>query len=337
MKLKDNPLTKSNICREARRKYGMEMPIRKLARIVYEENKLLFKDFEDARIFMRYIEGKQGKGSRDLNSKTEFYMEQHRTTNPYNLPVSDEIEYLPYPITGHKRIGVMSDIHVPYHNMEALTDAISFLKNEKIDGLLLNGDTIDCHLLSRFTKNPKMRDFKGELDTFKALIEVFKKEFNCRIYFKLGNHEERYEKFLLEKAHELIGVQEFEFQNILKARAEGIEVIGDKRIIKINSLNAIHGHEYIGGISAPVNIARGLYLRGKTSAFQGHNHSTSEHTETDMNGKITTTWSVGCLSELHPAYMPLNKWNHGVAVVDIDTNGDDYQFRNKRIFKGKVL
>jgi predicted phosphodiesterase len=334
---KDNPLLKMNICREYRKKYGVDIPIRKLARIIYSENILKFKDYENARLCLRYIEGKAGSKNRKKVEKTEFFMKEKRPENPYNLPVSDETEYIPYVIKGHKRMGVMSDVHVPYHNMAALTAAISFLKKEKIDGLLLNGDTIDCHLLSRFTKNPKMRDFKGELDTFKALIEVFKKEFNCRIYFKLGNHEERYEKFLLEKASELKGVDEFEFENILKARAEGIEVIGDKRIIKLNSLNGIHGHEYIGGISAPVNIARGLYLKGKTSAFQGHNHSTSEHTETDMNGKITTTWSVGCLSELHPAYMPLNKWNHGVAVVDLDSNGDDYQFRNKRIYKGKVL
>jgi len=80
-----------------------------------------------------------------------------------------------------------------------------------------------------------------------------------------------------------------------------------------------------------------LYLRGKTSAFQGHNHSTSEHTEPDMNGKITTTFSIGCLSELHPMYMPLNKWNHGCADVDLDPNGEDYEFRNKRIYKGRIL
>jgi predicted phosphodiesterase len=327
-------MTKADIARNYRRKFGVEMPTLKLARIMFKEEKLTFKDVEDARYALRSIEGKSSE------NRTKVFPEfivPDRPRNPYNLPKSDETDYTPFRISGHKRIGVMSDIHVPYHNIVALTAAISFLKKEKIDGLLLNGDTIDCHLLSRFTKNPKMRDFKGELDTFKELINVLKKELKCKIYFKIGNHEERYEKFLLEKAHELMGVEEFEFENILKARAEGIEVIGGKRIIKLNSLNAIHGHEYIGGISAPVNIARGLYLKGKTSAFQGHNHSTSEHTETDMNGKITTTWSVGCLCELHPSYMPLNKWNHGVAVVDIDSNGDDYQFRNKRIYEGKVL
>jgi predicted phosphodiesterase len=324
--------------RKYRAQYGAKKPTLALARIMYEENKLLFNDVEDARDKLRYIEGKHGKAvKKRLGNRSEFVIEESRPYNPYNLPDSDETDYLPYIFTGHKRIGILSDIHVPYHNIASLTAAISFLKKEKIDGLLLNGDTLDCHRLSRFVKDPNKRNFKGELDVFKAMFEIFEKQFKCKIYFKLGNHDERYQAFLCEKAGELKGIEEFEFENIIKARARGIEVIGDKRVMKLNSLNGIHGHEYIGGISAPVNVARGLYLRGKVSAFQGHNHSSSEHTETDMNGKITTTWSIGCLSELHPYYMPLNKWNHGCAVVDLDENGEDFEFRNKRIYKGKVL
>jgi hypothetical protein len=56
-----------------------------------------------------------------------------------------------------------------------------------------------------------------------------------------------------------------------------------------------------------------------------------------MNGKIVTTWSIGCLSELHPAYMPLNKWNNGCAIVYLHEDGEQYDFINKRIYKGKVL
>jgi len=128
-------------------------------------------------------------------------------------------------------------------------------------------------------------------------------------------------------------------QDILdrKARANGIEIIADKRYMKMNDLCVIHGHEYVGGISAPVNPARGLFLKGKVSCIQGHNHQTSEHTEPTMTGKMVTTWSLGCMSELHPAYMPLNKWNHGFAVVDLDDNGLDFEVRNKRVLKGKVL
>ena len=328
---------KSEKVKEFRTKYP-DMPTLKLARIIYNDNKLLFKNVENARDMLRYIEGK--KGVKRLNAKvlkSEFYKEEDRPKNPYNLPISDETIYEPFIISGFNKVGILSDVHLPYHNIDALTCAISYLQKEKVDAVLLNGDTMDCHHLSRFTRDPKKRDFKYELDTLKSFIEVIEKQLKCKIFFKVGNHEARYEKFLMEKAHELKGIEEFQFENIIKSRAKGIDMIDSNRYMKLNELNGIHGHEYIGGISAPVNVARGLYLRGKVSAFQGHNHSTSEHSETDMNGKITTTWSIGCLSELHPAYMPLNKWNWGCAMVELDKNGRDYQFFNKRIFNGRIL
>jgi predicted phosphodiesterase len=327
-------MNKSDIARQYREEHGWDMPTMKLARIMYAENNLTFKNVEDARLFLRYIEGKLGPKVRKF--KTIIPMPE-RPKNPYNLPDSDETEFVPYEIKGHKRVAILSDIHVPYHNIASITAALDYLKKSKPDALLLNGDTIDCHRLSRFIKDPKKRNFKLELDTFKALFDVFEKELNCKIYFKLGNHEERYEHFLYEKAGELVGIEEFEFQNIIKARARGIEVIADKRPMKLNNLWGIHGHEYVGGISAPVNPARGLFLKSKVSCFQGHNHQTSEHTEPTLSGKMVTTWSLGCLSELHPAYMPLNKWNHGFAEVDLDANGEDFEFKNKRIFQGKIL
>lgn len=324
-------MTKTEIARQYRDNHGMEMPTLKLARIMYSENKLSFKHLEDARNFLRKIEGKSGKVSKITHPAPE------RPRNPYALPVSDEREYLPFEIKGHKRVAIFSDIHVPFHSIDCITSAIDFCKKEKPDALLLNGDTIDFFRLSRFIKDPRKRSFKQELDTFRALIDVFKKELDCKIIFKLGNHEERYEHFLFEKAKELVGVEEFEFENIIKARASGIDIVSDKRVIKLNDLFDIHGHEYVGGISAPVNPARGLFLRGKVSCIQGHNHQTSEHTEPTMSGKMITTWSLGCMCELHPPYMPLNKWNHGFAIVDLDDNGTDFEVRNKRILKGKVL
>lgn len=330
-------MKKSDIARSYRKKHGMDMPSLKLARIIYKENNLSFKDVEEARNVLRYIEGKQGKHNRKSAENTEFFVQEQRTRTPYDIPKSEAEDYSPFEIRGHKRIGILSDIHLPYHNEVALATAIKKLKDVKIDALLLNGDTIDCHSLSRWVKDPKKRDFAFELSMFKDMMNAFKKHLKCKIYFKIGNHEARYQRFLIEKAGELVGIEEFEFENILKARAEGIDVIASNRYMKLNDLNGIHGHEYIGGSIAPVNVARGLYLRAKTSAFQGHNHQTSEHTETDMNGNITTTWSIGCLSELHPEYMPLNKWNHGFAWVDLSDNGKDYEFHNKRIYNGKVL
>jgi predicted phosphodiesterase len=327
---------KSDTAREFRDRYGMEMPTLQLARIMYKETNPLFNNVEDARQILRYIEGKNGDAKiRKVVKDSKYFLEESRPKNPYKLPESDEIPYEPFILKGHKRLAILSDIHIPYHSMAAITAALDFCKKEKPDALLLNGDVLDCFQLSRFVKDPRKRHFAEELRIFKEMMDIFKREFNCNIYFKYGNHEERYEHFLFTKAKELVGVDEFELENIIKARANGIEIIKDKRIIHASGLNIIHGHEFSTAFFSPVNVARGLFLRGKTSALQGHSHQTSSHTESDMNGKITTTWSSGCLSELHPNFAPINKWNWGFAIVDID--GKSFNVRNKTIYKGEVF
>jgi len=329
-------MQKSELVRDWRKKHP-DMPSLKLARIIYNDanNNLLFPSLESVRSSLRCIEGKNGKLLRKAVVDKTLFLNKERSKNPYNLPESDETQYTPYNLKA-SRVLLLSDIHIPYHSIAALTAVFDFAKKEKPDAILLNGDTLDFFGLSKFCKDPRKRSFAAELQSFKELIAIIQKLFpSAKLYLKIGNHEERYLHYLFMKAKELVGVEEFELENIIKARANGIEIIGDKRIINANGLNIIHGHEFASGFFSPVNVARGLFLRGKTSAIQGHNHQSSEHTESNMNGKITTTWSTGCLCELHPEYMPINKWNTGFAMIDMGE--DDFEVRNKRIYKGKIL
>jgi predicted phosphodiesterase len=326
------PLTQTDLARKYRDTHGAKMPARKLARIMYAENKLLFKDAEAARHTLRAIEGKVGKKAK--YKVTHAYPE--RVKNPYNIPDSDAEPYLPYFIKGHKRGLILNDIHIPYHDVEALTAVLDFAKKEKPDFIFVNGDLLDFHQLSYFEKDPKKKSFSTELSIFKQFFEILQKKFKCRIYFKFGNHEERYQKFLWQKAKELDGVPEFELSNIIKARAEGIDVIENKRIVMIGKLPFIHGHETGRGVFNPVNAARGLMLRAKHSAVKGDCHNTSEHATKDILGKFMTTWSVGCLCGLTPQWLPINEWNHGFAMIDLNPAGE-YKFRNFRISDGKIL
>lgn len=322
------------IAREYRKKYGPKMPTLTLARIMYKEAPEQFNSVESARSALRYIEGKNGVRNRNKLIDNSLVIEQERPKNPWKLPDSDETIYEPYVIRS-KKLAVLSDIHVPYHSISALTCAFDKIATEKPDTILLNGDTIDMYQLSRFMKDSRKRSVAHELKAVNDLLDVMS-QFNAKIIYKLGNHDERFEHYMMHKAPELLGIPEFRLENLLKAYERGMTVVGEKRVIKANKLNIIHGHEY-PSVFSPVNIARGLYMKGKVSAMQGHNHQVSEHTETDMNGEITTTWSLGCLCELNPAYMPLNRWSQGMAIVELSDNDKDFEVRNYRIYKGKIL
>ena len=323
-------MTKADIARSYRDKYGMDMPTLRLARIMYDENNLSFKNVEDARSFLRAIEGKK-KGS---NMKIT-HKHPERPKNPYNLPDSDAKEYTPYIMPYFEKVGIINDVHLPYHNIAALTAAIDFLKLMEVNAVFINGDLLDFHQLSYFEKDPKAKRFSEELDTMKQFFDIISKEISSKIFFKFGNHEERYSKFLVQKAGEISDLQEFDLENIIKRRFD-CEIIKDKRIVVINGLPYIHGHEFGRGVFSPVNAARGLFMQAKHSAVKGDCHTTSEHTEPDIMGKIMTTYSIGSLCELNPKWLPLNKWNHGVAVQH-NRGENQYHLENRRIYKGTLI
>jgi len=332
-------MEKIDIAREYRTRYGSEMPTLKLARILYEDHKLTFKDVEDARSGLRYIEGKLGAKKRKQLADKSLIMEGERTKSPYNLPKSDEEGYEIFNITegkDYKKGFIMNDIHLPYHNLQALEAAIAFAEEEKPDFIFLNGDIVDFHAVSYFQKDPRKKRFSEELDMLKDFVEELNRIFKCKIYYKFGKHEERYDSFLFQKAHELVGVDEFNLEALVLKRCPDVTVIKEKRIVSIAGLPFIHGHEFGRAIFSPVNAARGLFLQAKHSCVKGDCHTTSSHSERDILGKISTTHSIGALCGLTPKWLPLNKWNAGFAMIDI-IGDNSYRFRNYQIIDGKVV
>lgn len=167
----------------------------------------------------------------------------------------------------------------------------------------------------------------------RALLDVFQKELpKAKIYFKMGNHEDRYEKYLIGKAPELLGCSEFRLDVLLKLGERRIEFITDKRMIKAGGLSIFHGHEL--NINSIVNPARTLYLKAKVSALCGHLHRPSGHSVKRADGHIVGTWSTGHLGEESPLYAPFNDWQHGFAVIDL--NGKEFEVNNYKIMKGKI-
>lgn len=239
-------------------------------------------------------------------------------------------------IDGPHKALVLSDVHIPFHDRDALELALQYGADRKATLILLNGDIVDHYALSRWETNPKLRDFPAEVRATIKFLSGLRKAFpKARIVYKHGNHEERYERYLRLKAPELLGVDAFEWSEIYSLADHDIELVSQKRPILLGDLNVIHGHEYVFQISNPVNPARGMYLRAKAHVLGGHFHQTSQHSEKSIEQKVFSAWSTSALCDLHPEYRPLNPWNHGFAFVEIDKDGA-FRVENLRIVAGKV-
>lgn len=255
--------------------------------------------------------------------------------NKYNLPDSFEESFDSFYVPNiYKKILVLSDLHVPYHNIPAIEATIDHAIKFNVDYVLINGDLVDEHSLSKFLVDPRKRNFVQEIETTNLLLDELQRALPlAKILFKPGNHDDRLEKYLMRKAPELLGFEEYKLANLLKMYARNIDVVENMRVIWAGKLAILHGHE-INMRGTTVNPARTLYLKTKTSCICGHLHVSSQHTEKRLDGHLISTWSVGHLAEEHPRYAPINNWNLGFCVVDFDK--EFYEVSNYKIIHNKV-
>lgn len=312
-----------------------DAPARTLARRVVSETGGAIT-LEQARHRVRMALGIHGERHRKNSTTKNLHRAPRAAGQVVAMPATQAEPWLPHDLGVVGKVGVLSDIHVPYHDETALRAAVDHLRAEQIDALLLNGDWADFYSISRHEKNPKHRNFKAELQAVRQLLEWLRQEFpGVPIVAKLGNHEERWEKWLWAHAPEISDEPIMSLDHWFGFDKLGIELVKDKRIVMAGQLPILHGHEKGNGISSPVNQARGAFLRLHHTVLEGHGHRTSTHSEPDMFGRETVCFSTGCLCDLRPAYAVLNKWNHGAAIVEVHADGS-FDVENFRVQAGKV-
>lgn len=288
-----------------------------------------FHSYERARTAIRDVCSKANSGHLKVPKPVE---------NPLPpIPESKAKPWDPFLIEEPCTALVISDLHFPYHDTGAITTTLEYADPLNPTLVLINGDLADNHSLSKFEGNPENKDFAAEVAAQRQFLAHLRARYpKARIVLKMGNHDEWYWRYLWRKAPELLGCDFMGYDKVIEADKHGVEIVSDQRIIMLGKLPVLHGHEWRGGISTPVNPARGAFLKAIDCVLQGHLHRASEHSETTLLGRLITTWSTGCLCHMHPEYARINRWSQGFAVVHV-AQGGDFRVDNRRILHGKVL
>lgn len=315
-----------------------DAPAMTLAKRAFAQNPTLWPNLEACRTAVRKRLGVQGEGSHKGADATGL----RRKPRPAGWmdvipePLLPQNTWAAVQIDGPQRVAILSDLHIPFHDPAALEVALTHSEQRKPTIILLNGDIADHYAQSFWQTDPRLRNFPEEVRQVKFFLRGLRKRFpRAKIIYKLGNHEERWDRYLRHKAPELLGVDEFDWKNVFHLAEYKIDLVDSKKPIRLGKLNVIHGHEYRFAISSPVNPARGLYLKGQAHTLGGHFHQTSQHSAKSIEQHVVGAWSVGCLCDLHPEYAPLNNWNHGFAFVAAEKCGT-FNVDNYKIISGKV-
>jgi len=112
-----------------------------LAKRAKKERPETFATVETARTMIRTIRGAIGK--HNLRSATQIRPKGKAGQKP-KMPPSLAEAWEPVQVDA-KRIGIISDVHIPYHSEIAFEAAVKRLKTMRLDCLLIKGDFADFY------------------------------------------------------------------------------------------------------------------------------------------------------------------------------------------------
>ena len=330
-------MSKDNAKAEAIRKHFYST---NLTRVDFERENYSSYGFETQKNFHRHLT----RCGITVANRSEYFKQTRPQAKieSFNLDELDSFgiepgigkEYTSARLPEHlKKIGILSDIHVPFHSLEALTCAIKYLREQEIDCLYLNGDTFDFYSISRHEKEKDLRDFPREIEMARNFLQKLRDIFpTIPIYFKAGNHENRFQRYLFSQAEEFAGLHELQFDKFFRMDHLKIEWVEDWQGMEMGDLLVCHGHEIMAG---GMNPSQTTFNKTFCNTLIGHVHRTTSTIKKNGFKKFIHSYSTGCLTHLSPKYYPFAQHNHGFALVEIIDGLSKVQ--NIMIKDGKIV
>jgi len=294
-----------------------------LTRADFEKENFSSYGFESQKNFHRHLSrcgiSVKARSEHFKKNRPNAIIESFDLSEVDNFGIEDSLgkEYTSLKITDDfKKVGILSDIHVPYHSLSALTCAIKYLRDQQIDCLILNGDVFDFYAISRHEKEKDLRDFPREIEMGRNFLQKIRDLFpTIPIYYKMGNHENRWQRYLNEQAEEFSQLHEMQFEQFFRLDKLNLIYVPDWQGIELCDLLILHGHELMAG---GMNPSQSTFNKTFCNTIIGHVHRTTSTTKKNGFKEFFHTYSTGCLTQLSPKYYPFAQHNNGFAIVDID-------------------
>lgn len=222
------------------------------------------------------------------------------------------------------------DIHYPVTHWPTFNAVLDFLRQNKVDGIVLGGDQRDNQEISPHTKGkPRLREAAGR---YMANLRGFDKNIlkpieallpkNAERIYILGNHCHWEEQFIDEHP-EWDGVQTHVELNVA---GRGWKVIECGKHFRKGKLTFIHGEQLAGiGNQVPGAPAKKAVEAYNSNVLFGHFHAPQSFSKImpfDQSQKLMA-WCSPIVGATNPLYLR-NKptsWVNGFCIVEFQDNG----------------
>ena len=219
-----------------------------------------------------------------------------------------------------KRIVIVSDLQIPYHDPVAVSNLTKFIKVFKPDQVVTIGDEIDLPQISRWEEG-RMGSYAQTLDDDRNLTVDILWDLQVTDVIR-SNHTDRLYNIIMSKIPSFAALPELRFEKFLKFDELGITFHKNPMPIAPNWI-AVHGdHTPIkpqGGLSA----LEGARRHGK-NVISGHTHRAGRSAFTEASGgrigRVLHGVEVGNLMDFKQASYTKGSanWQQAFAIMYVD-------------------
>lgn len=224
-----------------------------------------------------------------------------------------------------KRCLIIPDCHRPFHSRKAYNLMLEVASHVGINEVVLLGDYADFYAVSRHLKDPRVtQKLEDEVKSVNEGLDELDRLFpqSKKVYLE-GNHENRLERYLVERAPEAFGVTDIQTLFRIYQRTNW-RYIGFDR----NQVYQVLGSElYARHRPLAVNPLTGLQ-KGFVSLVFGDIHKILEMQAVGLDKKTRIAFCPGWLGDVRNRvfdYMPsVPQWQLGFALVTVDGSSKSF-------------
>lgn len=233
------------------------------------------------------------------------------------------------PGTTYQLALIANDVHVPFHDERALLLFKLFLRRERPDWLILNGDFQDFWEISNYDLTPRAgKEFKSEIEIGKDMLRSFRRTLpRARITWIEGNHEFRLRRYLIQNAPELSDLPGISVPQLLDLKRLRIEYAACHPAASKFTDNFIRaGDLYVGHwdkVSKHGAYAAKVLVEEKgVSLLQGHTHRFGAHARTTVDGRVLLGIENSSMCSRRQGYVSRPNWQTGFSVIYLEPKSE---------------
>lgn len=218
-----------------------------------------------------------------------------------------------------KRIVVVSDLQVPFHDEKAVKNVAAFIRKWRPDNVLCVGDEIDFQTISRWSSGRD--EWSGTIgrdrDTAQRVLYQLEVDHIVR-----SNHTDRLYKSLATRLPGLIGLPELEYENFMGFKQ--LEIAFHRKPYEISKdWIMVHGDEQSINQNAGLTALGAARRHGK-SVVCGHTHrlgvSGFSEASGGVLGRVLRGLEVGHMMDEKQAFYTKGtfNWQKGFGILYVD-------------------